>query len=109
MPTRLAFDWDETVTDYPAAFAVLAAQFDEVYVITINHAVTPDEAKRLLGRHPDSIFHCPDMLVMDGTSQRWKADICKRLKIDLMLDDDPGVIEECQHSQIPAIGVLPAT
>jgi hypothetical protein len=107
--TTLGLDWDDTVTLYPEAFRALIKRFKKVYIITINHGVTPEETERLLEQKADGIYHCPDETVINGQSHIWKADVCQELNIDLMFDDDTNVINECRRRGITAIAVTPVT
>ena len=105
--SRLGLDWDETAAEYPKAFGMLCERFDEVYIITLNHGVTIEEAEGLLGCIVTGIRYCPDAMVIDGLSHVWKGDTCEALGIDLFFDDDLDVIEECTRRGIMAIGVSP--
>ena len=105
--SRLGLDWDDTVTDYPAAFGLLGRMFQSVVIITLNHGVTIEEAERRLGCRFERVEHCPDDVVIAGLSHRWKAEACVRLGVDLMFDDDLDVVEECRKAGIQAIWVNP--
>jgi hypothetical protein len=104
---RLGLDWDDTVTDYPAAFALLCRAFRSVVIITLNQGVTIPEAEHRLGCTIERIEHCPDEVVIAGRSHVWKAETCRRLGVDLMFDDDPDVVKACLKAGIQAIGVMP--
>ena len=105
--SRLGLDWDDTVTDYPAAFGLLCRAFRSVVIITLNHGVTIEEAERRLGCSIERIACCPDDAVIGGTSHIWKAETCRRLGVDLMFDDDLNVVTECLKAGVQAIGVTP--
>ena len=104
---RLGLDWDDTVTDYPAAFGLLCRAFGSVVIITLNQGVTVAEAERRLGCRIERIEYCPDDVVIGGTSHIWKAETCRRLGVDLMFDDDLDVVKACLKEGVQAIGVTP--
>lgn len=104
---RLGLDWDDTVTDYPAALALLCRAFGSVVIVTLNHGVTIEEAERRLGCKIEGIEYCPDEAVIAGRSHVWKAETCRRLDVDLMFDDDPDVVKACIEVDIQAIGIAP--
>jgi hypothetical protein len=104
---RLGLDWDDTATDYPAAFGSLCRAFRSIVIITLNHGLTLDEAERRLGCRIEKIEHCPDDAVIGGMSHIWKAETCRRLGVDLMFDDDMDVVRECVKAGVHAIGVMP--
>ena len=104
---RLGLDWDDTASDYPAAFGSLCRAFHSVVIITLNHGLTLDEAERRLGCRIEGIEYCPDDAVIGGTSHIWKAETCRRLGVDLMFDDDLDVVKECIKAGVHAIGVTP--
>jgi hypothetical protein len=104
---RLGLDWDDTVTDCPAAFGLIGRMFQSVVIITLNHGVTIKEAERRLGCRIDRVEHCPDDVVIAGLSHIWKAETCIRLGVDLMFDDDLDVVGACRKAGIQAIWVNP--
>ena len=105
--SRLGLDWDDTVTDFPVAFSLLCRAFRNVVIITLNHDVTIEEAERRLGCRIERVEHCPDEVVIGGTSHICKAETCRKLGVDLMFDDDPDVVKECLKIGVQAICVTP--
>ena len=102
---RVALDWDDTITVFPDGCRVLCQQFDQIFVITLNHGVTREIAEELLGCPVAEVIHSPDERVVAGESALWKSEVCQGLRIDLMIDDDADVIRACAALGIPGIVV----
>jgi len=105
----LGLDYDDTITSYPDALGVIARAADEVYVITLNHKVGLLSTARLLGCRihgarimPDEAF---DTTAEDVGVGKWKAEMCRELGVDLMIDDLASVCEECEKAGIAALQV----
>ena len=98
----LGLDWDGVISHFPQEMAILAAKFTNVVIITLNNSVTPEKAEAVLKR-PVSVEICPD-------SERdnhgvWKATICRKHNVALIIDDDGFVVAECRSMGIPALAV----
>lgn len=101
---KLALDWDDTITTYRQGFQVLCQNFTEVYIITLNHEVTVKMTEHVLGCSIAGIFHYPiDDTELNNETYVWKADVCEELGINIIFDDDPDVIRECEKRGISAI------
>ena len=98
----LGLDWDGVISHFPQEIAVLAAKFTNVVIITLNTGITPEKAEAVLHR-PVSVEICPD-------SERdnhgvWKATMCRKYNVALIIDDDGFVVAECRSLGIPALAV----
>ncbi|WP_223788208.1 hypothetical protein [Marinicella meishanensis] len=105
----LALDWEETTSDYPLAFKVLAERFERVIIVTVNDDLTTAEACECLHRSPDTlkIFCCPDEWIVDVPG--WKSTVCLEQQVALMFDDSPDVVRACHKKGINAICVSERT
>jgi hypothetical protein len=101
----LGLDWDGTVSDYPLGFAFLAGLFSKCVIITINDEITPDLASSTLNIEIDKVT--VEICTHEHLEnyQEWKANRCVAHQVDLMFDDDPGVVLACINRGIRAITV----
>lgn len=100
---KLALDWDDTITAYRQGFQVLCKNITEVYVITLNNELTVEMVEDVLKRRISGVCIYPSELALVRDTSAWKADVCEKLGVDLIFDDDPEVICECKNRGINAI------
>lgn len=117
---RIAFDIDDTITRCPEFFAVvtkaLMASGHKVYIVSYReyrgfaeedlaeHCVSFDElvlpTEEELRRTPPSGWR--------ANAARWKADVCRRLQIDVLFEDMPDVIAALDKSTVAFMAVDPS-
>jgi len=96
----LGLDWDDTVSAFPEACAILANQFAKCVIITLNDDLSLETAKSVLNRADLELECCPYSRT-DFTV--WKIERCRAHQVAVMLDDDPEIIKACESAGIPAI------
>lgn len=102
MNDTLGLDWDGVISHFPEEMKILAAKFTNVIVITLNKSVTSQKAEETLQRTV-VVEICPD----DERDNHgaWKAAMCRKHGVLLMIDDDGFVVAECRSVEIPALAV----
>jgi len=106
----LGLDYDDTITSYTLGLSVLANTASTIHVITLNTDVTSELVAKILNYEhhifvhimPDSAF---DTLAEDVGIGKWKANKCKELGVDLMIDDLQSVCDACTEIGVPSIQV----
>lgn len=101
----LGLDWDGTVSCYAAPLRLIATMADRVVIITLNAAITPEQAGTTLGMPAErvAVAVCPHHRLPDFPV--WKAEQCVELGVSLLFDDEHRVIAECRRKGIMAIAV----
>ena len=117
---RVGFDIDNTITRCPQLFAVISkalmASGHQVYIVSYRedrgfaeedlaeYGVSFDElvipAEDELRRMPPSQWRT--------NAARWKAEVCRRLEIDVLFEDMPEVIAALDKSTVAFMAVDPA-
>ena len=101
---RIGFDIDDTITRCPVFFAVvtsaLIASGNKVYIISFRE--DREFAEEDLADHQiafDTLVLPTEQEYRSATDNNWregaaewKAEVCRRLKIDLLFDDMPEVV-----------------
>lgn len=104
---RVAFDIDDTITLCPEFFALISkALMDaghDVFIISyrMDQQATEEEL-----RNSGIVFR--EVLLLGDTGDEctevdfyeWKAEMCRKLKIDIFFEDMPEVINELDDSTI---------
>lgn len=98
----LGLDWDGVISHFPEEIKILAAKFTNVVIITLNNTITPEKAEETLLRRA-IIEICPDG--ERDNHGAWKAAMCRKHGVSLMIDDDGFVVAECRSLEIPALAV----
>ena len=92
---KIGIDLDYTITEMPWFFAPLTAALKlaghEIHIVTYrdreDRAETEAELQELKIQYDQ--LHLPED---DALPAAWKADVCTRLGLDLMIDDAPEVL-----------------
>ncbi len=95
---KIGLDLDETITEFPAFFALLAGALidagHQVHVITYrspepdgDNPATREELDGLGIRYTE--LHLPDGI---SDAPQWKARVASAVGLDLMIDDSPEVL-----------------
>ena len=102
MSDTLGLDWDGVISHFPEEIKILAAKFTNVVIITLNKSITVEKAEETLQRTV-VVEICPD----DERDNHgaWKAAMCRKHDVALMIDDDGFVVAECRSVEIPALAV----
>lgn len=100
-------DIDETITRCPPLFAVLSraliAEGHKVYVITFrddSDRETTEVDLREYGIHYSKLIMAGDDDLCGSRFYKWKADVCRRLRVDVLFEDMPEVVNELPASTI---------
>jgi hypothetical protein len=99
----LGLDWDGVVSHFPNEMALLVTKFSHCVLITLNLSITQEKAASVLGNDRIIVEHCPDNRREDYAA--WKAEMCLKHKVALMIDDDGYVVLECRSRNIPTLAV----
>ncbi len=102
MRDTLGLDWDGVVSHFPEEMRILSAKFEAVVVITLNKSITPEKAEEVLHRRI-MVEICPDS--ERDNHGAWKAAMCRKHGVALMIDDDGFVVAECRSLDIPTLAV----
>lgn len=94
---RVGIDLDDTITAAPGVFSLLAgamiAAGHEVHIVTYR----PDSSVELIGEDLKSLgvpwTHIHHPTGFGEAAAAWKRSIAQREQLDLLIDDDAGVIE----------------
>ena len=109
---RVAFDVDDTITRCPEFFALLSralrAGRSQVYIITFREDREGTEQElREWGIEYDELVMATDGELDACGFYRWKADACRRRKIDIFFEDMPEVINLLDESTIAMMPIDP--
>jgi hypothetical protein len=99
----LGLDWDGVISHFPREMQILSAKFSRTVVITLNRTITYVLAAEALRNAEVRVEICPDNRREDYAT--WKAEICLKHKVALLLDDDGYVVIECRSRDIPTLAV----
>ncbi len=109
---RVAFDVDDTITRCPEFFSLLSralkAAGHRVFIITYREG-SPDTQRELRdwGIEYDTLVTPTDEELDAHGFFQWKADACRRLKIDIFFEDMPEVINLLDETTIAMMPVDP--
>jgi hypothetical protein len=99
----LGLDWDGVISHFPREMKILASKFSRTVVITLNRSVTYILAAETLRNAEVHVEICPDDRRDDYAA--WKAEMCLKHNVTLLLDDDGYVVIECRSREIPALAI----
>jgi hypothetical protein len=99
----LGLDWDGVISHFPREMQLLASKFSHTVVITLNRSITYILAAEALRNAEVRVEICPDDRREDYAV--WKAEICLKHNVSLLLDDDGYVVIECRSRDIPTLAV----
>lgn len=102
-PDTLGLDWDGVISHFPREMQILSSKFSRTVVITLNRTITYILAAEALRNAEVRVEVCPDDRRDDYAA--WKAEMCIRHNVSLLLDDDGYVVIECRSREIPALAV----
>lgn len=103
----LGLDYDDTISIYAEGLKQICKN-NVVHVITVNNVVKSEHISKLLNCEinmhvmADEDF---DIMLEDCGVGRWKANKCKELGVELMIDDMDSVCKFCSEIGIPTIQV----
>lgn len=101
--STLGLDWDGVVSHFPQEIALLASKFEQCVIITLNLSITSERAAHILSLPSVLLEQCPHNRRDDYAA--WKAEMCLKHGVSLMIDDDGYVVVECRSRGIPALAV----
>ena len=102
---NVALDIDDTITRCPGFFALLSKALNDsghkVYIITYREdRELAEEELAELGITYHDIVLATEQELEDAEFFQWKADVCRRLKIDIFFEDMPEVVNALDDSTI---------
>ena len=106
----IGLDWDDTVSEYDVGFKKLVECATEIHIITLNHTITEELAKDVLGFANHLTVHIMadaeiDTCLPDFGIGEWKANKCLEVGVEIMFDDMKEVVDSCIKVGVPAIQV----
>lgn len=103
----LGLDWDGVISHFPSELRILIHKFSACVIITLNRSITLEQAAKVLGfpTNPPNLFLeiCPDAERDEYAA--WKAEMCLKHRVSLMIDDDGYVVMECRSRDIPTLAI----
>jgi len=94
---NIGIDWDGTADRYGEAIGKIALLCDKKVIITLNNTLTVMQVVATLNpRVSDYIIEVmPDSAFSSGEDTyesiaKWKLAMCRKHKIDVMIDDEPA-------------------
>ena len=89
-----------------AAIDALKHAGHELYIVTARRDINAEATERWLTKHFSSTFksvHYGNVRSDDPAKKREKAEICKELGVELMIDDHMGVAKNCSEAGIKVL------
>ena len=99
----IGLDWQGVATHFDKAFSCLIDKYDLCVIITLEKNLTIESVANFLNVDQSKIQVeiCP--AERNFSYEKWKAEICIKYNVELVFDDDPHVVMECQRQNINAI------
>jgi len=91
---KIALDLDGTITRYPEFFSKLSHLWDDdVYVITFRNSMETSiaDCRRYNIKYKEIFL---------AKNEDSKAEICERLGIEVLIDDDPDFLVHCKKNML---------